>query len=245
MSASFELIRKAVHKDAVKEPDVISIEEETESSIFVHDLEDGIFDKYYRICDTAIMDKDWLLKRVIITPSLAKASEQGKDLWSVPTPFEEVYGVISDFVMSCIPKETYRTLNRLVLMYDDEQDFDYLQEVPIGDYIEDFDYLLDAHDLPSEHGVGITWTSDCITVIHVKNIKDASDELLRSGEITAAEHDEDVMRGILMTIAHEFRHLQQSNPYQDESTKFLSDPELDAEDFAIGCYSRRFFFREA
>ncbi len=243
MSSDFDKIRQAVRGDAITKPDIIIVEAETENSILVHDLEDGIFDKYYRIHDTEVIDKDWLLQHVVITPSLEKASEDKQGIWNAPVPFWSVYGVISDFVLSCIPKETYRTLNRLVLIYDEDKDFDYLQSVPIEDYIEDFDYLLETHEFPPEHGIGITWSSDCVTVINVKHIQDAAEEMIDSGELSKDEKDEDIMRGILMTIAHEFRHLQQNNPYQNENATFLPDPEQDAEDFAIACYTNRYFSR--
>lgn len=43
------------------------------------------------------------------------------------------------------------------------------------------------------------------------------------------------MRGVLMTVAHEFRHLQQDNPYSDK-TGMQPDRERDAEDFAVEHY---------
>lgn len=239
MTSDFDMILKRVHADANKNPDVIEIEDENSNSILIHDYSDEVFDKRYRITDTAVMDKEWLLNHVIITPSLSKASEQGNTLWSSPMPIQRVLDFISDFILNYVPKETYKTLNKLVLIYDDEEDFDWLYQTPIKDYAEDFDYLLEIHEFPPENGIGLTWSSDCVTIVNLKHIKEASDDLLSSGDISEAEQDEDVIRGVLMTIAHEFRHLQQNCPYQKENIDFLQDPEIDAETFAVFCYEQQ------
>ena len=66
-------------------------------------------------------------------------------------------------------------------------------------------------------------------------MKQATEEMIRSGECSRENKGSDIMRGVLMTVAHEFRHLQQNNPYSDKSD-MQPDIERDAEDFAIEHY---------
>lgn len=206
--------------------DGVFIGDEASDSIFIYDYTDT-FEYAYRIYDIDTIDKDWLKKRTIITPSAEKTGHVNIDH-------------IIDWMFNKIPKETFRTLTRLVFIYDDVNDYDYLRDIRIDDYIHDFYELLESHELPDEHQLGLSWATAFCSIINIKAITDTVDEMLKKGEIFDYEYATEIDIGIKMTIAHELRHLQQNDQFvSDEIAKdFLADDEEDAEEFARTCYER-------
>ena len=238
MSKDFEETKQAIHEDIINPEykELLTVDEETDTSILVCDMTDECFTQYYCITDTDVMDKDWLRGKIIVTPSLQRASTDVKGPWNNPVPFSDILNEIMTFLLDFVPKTAYQTLNRLILIYDDVEDEDYLSEVKIDGWHEDFDYLLEDHGgLPSDKLCGISWARDCVTIVNVRSIQQATEEMIRSGECSRENKGSDIMRGVLMTVAHEFRHLQQDNPYSDK-TGMQPDRERDAEDFAIEHY---------
>ena len=136
---------------------------------------------------------------------------------------------MAKFVFEHIPKETYQTLRYLIFIKDDEADFDELfdQLESITGYP-----LLEVHDFPHGDQLGITWTVDCCCVVHVGNIEKEIDRMVRDGDIDEWERAPETEIGIMTTIAHELRHLQQTDLFLQSDVVFLSDPEEDAEEFA-------------
>ena len=214
MTKDFKDTKYNIHKDIAKYEDEIYLIEETDDSITVIDMTDG-FERTYCITDTDAMTKDWLSEKIIITPSAKESGLIDKD-------------EITNWIFNKIPKETYQTVNKVVFIYNDEKDFDYLCNLKD----EDFDNLLEVHDLPSDNQIGINWMTDCYIIIHIGNIVKSSEDMIHNGELYTYEKNDCIKWGIFTTIAHELRHLQQANPYISESVKFLDDPEEDAEEFA-------------
>ena len=213
MSDDFKRIVSEIHSDVDSHPDEIFIVDEDDTHITVSDIIE--FERNYCITDTDAITKEWLKEKIIITPSAKKRINKEN---------------ITDWIFNKIPKETYQTLNRLVFISNDEKDFDYLCELKN----EDFDDLLQIHNLPDDNQLGINWSADCYVIIHVGNIVKSTNKMVSNGELYDYEKEDCIRWGILTTIAHELRHLEQENPYLSEEIykSFIDDPEEDAETFA-------------
>lgn len=219
MSDDFKRIKDEIYHDVKEYPDAVCILEESDSSIFVEDDTDG-YSWRYEFTDTDAMDSAWLSDRIVVTPST-----QETGILNIES--------LKEFILSFIPKETYQTLNRLVFVSDLEKDWDYLWEYKDERIDTDFSDLLEMHSLP-DGLLGINWSTNCVVVVNVGEIINTVREMLESGEIYDYEYSSEVIIGLKTTIAHEFRHLQQNNPYVSEAVRktFLDDPEIDAESFA-------------
>lgn len=235
MSNDFKRIVEAIHSDA--EPDCdeafnnesVFISEETDKTITIYDYTDAPFEHVICYTDTETMTKEWLKQKIIILTSAAN-NETVK-------PYLDN---MVNWIFSVLPKECYQTLNRLVFCsYTDEdgyeRDNEELSHIQLEDWHLDFYELLESHDLPDyENCLGITWEADNIVVINVGHVKDCVDKMLKAEEILDDEYNREIFIALHATIAHEFRHLEQNDPYVSEETfnSFLSDPEEDAEEFA-------------
>ena len=219
MSDDFKRIIADIHDDA-KDNDDFMIEEETDTFIAVWDNMDDI-DRRYTITDTDALSEEWLSSKIIITPSADKEMPMGRP-------------DIVRWIMNHIPKENYQTLNKLIFIYDDEADFDWLYELFNSN---EYDYnLLEVHNLPDENQLGINWYEQCCAVVNIKTIKQTTRSLITDEIIEDYEYNSAVTYGLLTTIAHEIRHIAQANPYINENIPFENDPEEDAENFAQDAY---------
>lgn len=240
MSDEFKKILEDIKTDAQEEnPEELDYEtgvliyDETDTYISVGVFDDG--DEHrFRITDPEAIDLNWLASRIVVTPGAAALHyEIHSDIADCEVNYISTESILN-WVFDNIPKECYQTLNRLVLTTDSEEDFNYLYDLKIPEGFSDFNDLLEIHSLPDEHCIGISWADDDVIVIDVGHIIDKTKEMLQNGEIFDYEYNSTIYDGIYMTIAHEIRHLQQNNPYVSDSvrTSFLSDPEIDAEEFA-------------
>lgn len=108
--------------------DGIYIEDETPESILVYDYTDNGWEHIYRIWDEAAITKDWLKERIVVTPSLHNAIKTG----ALKTADFDMDTLV-DWVFTHVPKSTFRTLNRLVFIYDCEDDYLRLSNITIKD----------------------------------------------------------------------------------------------------------------
>lgn len=229
MSDAYRHIKDEIHRDLKEYQDDMFLLDETDSSIYVDDYRDGYGIKY-EITDTDVMTRDWLSEKLIVTPEAVKTGVVTKDS-------------ILDFVFNRIPKEAYQNLNKIIVIGDEEKDFDWLSDEL--ERFPDTSYdLLEVHNLPDDNQLGINWHSDSIIVIHVGNIIKTTDEMIEDGDLYEWERNGFIIEGIKTTLAHEIRHLWQSNPYVGEEAlqSFLDDPEEDAERFARDVVDGQFFY---
>lgn len=235
MSNDFKRIVEAIHSDAESDCDdafeneSVYIDDETENTITIYDYTDAPFEHIIRYTDAEVMTEEWLKQKIIILTSAAN-NETVK-------PYLDN---MANWIFSVLPKECYQTLNRLVFCsYTDEEgyerDNEELSHIPLDDWHTDFYDLLEEHELPDYNEyLGISWQADNIVIVNVGHIKECVDKMLKEDEIGEWEYDREIRIALHATIAHEFRHLEQNDPYISEETfkSFLPDAEDDAEEFA-------------
>jgi hypothetical protein len=199
----------------------LAVEDETESSISVYDDLNDERDHRYTIMNPKFLNEDVVKSKIVTTTSLKRECNLDVD-------------AIAKWICSELPQETYLTLNKLVLMYDEEEDFDELAEDDeFGDAFDSGSYW------PDDGMLGITWWEFSICVVNVKSIIKSCFK----HELVDEQHPLriELNRQIFATIAHEFRHLAQANPYLPEEVfdRIDDDNEVDAEEFAHDIVSYR------
>ena len=144
-------IREDVKKASNR--DILSIEKETPRFITIFDYMDEV-DRFYTINNPKYMDRKFLQDKLVITNSVKRSRKYHIDTTKM-----------LDWLYKNLPKEMWMTLNKIVIINKDE-DFDELYQK------EDFSDLLEAHELPDDDNdlLGITWFSEDIVVISLKNI---------------------------------------------------------------------------
>ena len=206
---------KYVADDDYSEGDeYLAVEDESETHISVYDDLNAARDHRYTIMNPKFLDEDALKSKILTSASLRRECNLDVD-------------AIAKWIYSELPQETYLTLNKLVLMYDEEEDFDeFAEDDEFGDVFDSGSYW------PDNGMLGITWWEFSICVVNVKSII----ESCFKHELVDEQHPLgiELNRQIFATIAHEFRHLAQANPYLPEEVfdRIDDDNEVDAEEFA-------------
>ncbi len=212
----------ALYKDVEYdgEEEYVSIEK-TKDGIEVFDATDAPFERSYTITKPEKMTLTWLQNRIVATPS-AIALGVNAD-------------AVARWIHKYMPKHIYSTLRYLVItggrdLEGDIEDQEYLWGV--DDFFRE---AFEEHGLPDEHLLGINWYSANVCVVSFGHILNSAESIRdRDGDWYAGEFDRFVNEGLATTIAHEFRHLAQSNPYiPAEIFGGSGSIEDDAEDFAV------------
>lgn len=216
----FKQMARDIKSDAAQSCN-IEILEETETKISVWDNMD-LIDREYTITAESEIDRAYYDSRLIFTPSIS-------DL-----PFSLQRNKILDF-LSILDAMLSMTLESIVFCNDEEKDFDYLRNLSDEFYSE-----LEVNDLPGEsnHLLGINWYTENKVFINVGEIYRSSQDLLANGDLLKSEFLDCVNWGIITTLVHELRHLEQSNPYVPKAEFQMSEAETnedmedDAENYA-------------
>ena len=208
-----------VRKDRKNEEIMLDIENISHREITVYDNlwdEDDPDGRTYTIANPDYMTKDVLRDKLIIPKSATNS------------PYRVDADILIDWLYQYLPKPMWLTLNRIVLVYDEEADWDELYDH------SNIGTLLEIHNLPSDAQLGITWATDDIVVVSVAAIVEGSREMLAIGELYEFELDGCINHGIITTLIHEIRHVAQNNPYLSIDTLQLLDDdyEEDAEQYA-------------
>lgn len=221
MSGDFIELRDQIRNDAKAEPDLIFIIDEGADYICFEDLDQD--STRFTIFDKDSINTGWIEDRIIMSPASETICPLSKS-------------VLSEWILSHIPKETYMFLNRIIFLTDDDNDVDAILEEETSD--ASMADLMAVHSLPSDDQLGISWVCDNCVVLDISHIKRCIDEMYQEGCIDDVKSEMEY--GILMTLAHELRHLQQNFPYPSDRVfdSFLPDPEEDAEEFARKCLGR-------
>ena len=201
----FEVIKTDIKDLAKENPDTVFIYDEGDN--FIEYEEDGRVARYE---DMENITADWIKEHIVVASSV-------KDL-----DIDDIAGFIYEY----IPKEMCQSLNHLVFIQDEEEDFDEMMDKleSVTGYP-----LLECHDFPSEDQLGILWSNDCTIIVHIGNIIKGVKDMIDNGDIYEWEEKSETDIGIKSTIAHEIRHLAQDDPFCKEC---YTDPEEDAEQFA-------------
>lgn len=170
------------------------------------------------------INTNWIKNKTIITPS-ADNCEYKIDIEK-----------ISNWISKYIEPDFLSILNTIIFLGDNDEDYSYLRN-----YSNEFYCELQESDLPYDEVMGLSWWSFNKVFIHLGNIHKTVDELIDEGIFEADEKEKEINYGILTTLAHELRHLAQSNPYLPDSIlQQRSDDETDAEDYARNLCDRHF-----
>ena len=212
VSSDFARIRAEVLQDVELNPDYYELLSDRADMIEFIDKTDGIFDYHYVITDTDVITPDWLKSKTLVTPD-------ARELFR--TDLSNLFELVDKY----IPKEAYQTLQELIFITNSDADYEYLYN-DSELYIRK---LLEEHALPDEEQLGLSWTAEGVVIINLGKIETSVKEMTEEGAFGST-----LERVVLDTIAHEFRHLQQTNPYVSQEIKdtFLDDIEIDAEVFA-------------
>ena len=227
VKSDFHLICDQLEKEMDDRPlDEMFIDEKTFDHIAVTEIRDGGFTYQYEITNKVYIDADWLYERIIFTPTASIAAHTMKQR-------------LVNWLIDNVPKDTYMALHKLIFIYDIDKDFDWLTED------QEMVDLLECHELPDDNLLGINWATDFCAVINIKSIINTVNEMVKSGEIDEDERRDEVCRGILTTVVHELRHLQQNLPIvADDDAEYGNDDEEDAENFArciVDAHFRRIY----
>lgn len=222
----FERIRNDILEDIQQfsledNGDVVEIIEENDISISIHENIDG-HDRDYVITNPAVINKQWIMDRIIVTKS-ATTLEYQIDIER-----------LSEWIANSIDRNMLMTLDRIIITNNSEDDYDYLVKTDSR-----FKYMLEVSDLPYENIVGYMWYDYQMVFVNMSAIENTVNEMIEDGYIYAQEKDDEINLGIIMTVAHEIRHLAQANPYlPDALLQQTSDDETDAEEFAKKCVTK-------
>ena len=185
-------------------------------------MDDIDFSRTYEIYNPDYMDLNFINDRVIISKSVQDSK------------FPINRQVLCEWIYKNIPKYIYMNLQKIIFVYDNDEDYDELTSLIDED-------ILETNSLPFENILGIEWHSDDIVVVSVKNIETETNQMLLRGDLEKEEVETCINNGIMTTLVHELRHLAQNNLYLPERIlKQTQDDEEDAESFALDICDRNY-----
>lgn len=211
----------SIKEDVEKEgqEDLIEITEETGMSISVWDNFEMI-DREYTITNPNCIGREYLRNKLIITPSVSE----------LPFIIKQE-NILS--LLEMVDKRLLMTLEGIVLCNDAEADFDYLRDLN-----DDFYQELEVSDIPCDGLLGINWYCYNKVLVNAGEVFRQTLKLHDDGYIYDWEIEDCIEHGIVTTLIHELRHLEQSNPYIPRQEFQMSDKEThdeceeDAENYA-------------
>ena len=186
-------------------------------------MDDIDYSRTYEIHNPDYMNLDFVKDRVIITKTVQESN--------YPINKE----VLCDWIYKKIPKYIYMNLQKIIFVYDNDEDYEELSNLIDED-------ILETNSLPDEETLGVEWHSDDIVIVSVKNIETETNQMLKRGELYKEEVDTCINNGIMTTLVHEMRHLAQNNLYLPEEVlnQTEEDDEEDAESFAQDLCDRNY-----
>lgn len=212
----FDFVKNEVKK-AMKD-EVCDIISQTDKVIHVFDDD---YEKEFYLHNPKSMNVPWLKKKIVLTSSAKKS------------PFVPDVNLLASWLINHFDKKYYLNLNHMIFIYDDEADFDELYGK------EEFVEMLDCHNFPEEHQLGIYWNEHDTVVISLKNILQTCKEYAEYKDLS-----KEMNIGVLTTILHELAHMGYSNPYvpdvDDSDSEFYSedDEEECVEEIARTAYEQ-------
>ena len=199
------------------EEPMLEIQEVSHEAITVFDMlwsENDPDGRFYTIANPDSLSEKVLMNKLIVPHSASNSA------------YKVDSEALIHWLYESLPKEMWMTLNKIILVYDDEADFEELYNR------NDIGELLGLHDLTKDGCCGLTWATEDIVVVDVQHIVRFSlDDADKDGLPWYV--DEDINRGIKTTLIHEIRHVAQNNPYLPETIlQQESSDEDDAEEYA-------------
>lgn len=221
MGKIFNEMKKYIKEDMeLATEDEISIISEDNTHITLWDYYNDDLDRTYTLTDPDIIDSDFVKDRIIIT-------ETAKDL--VDIDIDD----LSDYLCR-YAKNSLINLEQIIFINDTEKDFDELYERRDG---YDWRECLEVNDLPIDE-LGIMWFERSMVLVNIGEILKTTEEMAKNGEIYPEDIPKELNIGIVTTLLHELRHLEQANPYipAEEFNQISIDKEADAEEYAREIY---------
>ena len=178
-------------------------------------FEDFDVSRDYTINNPKFMDRNFLKSRLYVTKTAKKC----------PLAIDE--DKVVDWLFKYLPKHIYLTLEHIIIIYDEDEDFNEVSEKINSE-------LLEEHDFPDGRTLGITWLTANSVVVSLKAIEEQTKEMVKDGLLYDDEERDCYNYGFVTTLIHELRHLAQQNPYlpEDVLQQEDEDEEEDAEMFA-------------
>lgn len=218
MADALRLIRESVQADIDAGEDLYILEESAGELTVVDDTEGH--DRAIRYTAHDRITPAWVEERILVTESAKQCR------YTVNTK------ILAEYLTRVIPKDVLHTLEKIIIVTDDEKDWEELFP-----QLEDRhgNPILEVCDLPDETLVGYQWAMYQVVLINLKAIIDAARELWPMvGMMVKSE----VNIGVCTTLLHELFHMAQNDPYAPEELfKGLpKDPEQAAEAWAINTW---------
>lgn len=215
MTDILHFIRDSVQAD-IDTGEELYILEESDSEFTIVDDTEG-YGRDIRYIDHDRITPEWLEKRILVTEAAKQCD------YTVNTR------TLAEYLSGAVPKDVLQTLEKIVIVADDEEDWDELFP-----QLEDRhgNPILEVCDLPDEDLVGYQWAMYQVALVNLKAIIDATRELwTMAGAVVKSE----VNIGVCTTLLHELFHMAQNDPYAPEELfKGLpKDSEQAAEAWAI------------
>lgn len=208
----FQKIKNDIKKDIMNGKN-IKILQDTKKEIVCYTTKD-YFDHFFQIKNPKCITEKWLKDNIIVTPDIESFIHTDH---------------LAHWMITCVPKTMYLTLQKIIIIGDDENAFDYLSQKDETILHTELRSLLEEHDLPNENQFGIAWTNNDIIIVSLKNIINETNQMIQEGYLYDFEKFDCVNHEVTTTIVHELRHLAQNNPYLHLRYK---DIEKDAEQYA-------------
>lgn len=218
MADVLRLIRESVQAD-INAGEDLYILEESDSEFTVVDDTEG-YDRAIRYIVHDRITPAWLEERILVTESAKQRA------YTVNTR------TLAEYLSEAVPKGVLQTLEKIIIVADDEKDWDELFP-----QLEDRhgNPILEVCDLPDEGLVGYQWAMYQVVLINLKAIIDTSRELCpMEGTMVKSE----VNIGVCTTLLHELFHMAQNDPYAPEELfkDLPKGPEQAAETWAINTW---------
>ena len=210
MDSIYKKMRKMIEEDMdLAYDNEMSIISEDENHITIWD--------YYN----DDIDRNYVKDRIILTKSASETIDLDVDS-------------LCDYLCEHA-KNTLINLEEIIFISDYDEDFEELYKRKDGYNWSD---ILETNDLPSDGMLGMMWFERSMVVINIGEILKATEEMAKNGEIYPKDVPEEFNIGIVTTLLHELRHLEQANPYIPaiEFDQISMDPETDAEEYARYCF---------
>ena len=222
MSDIYNKMIKMIHEDMeLATDDEMSVISEDNNRITIWDYYNDDIDRTYTLTDPDIIDKDYVKDRIIITKSADDLIDIDKDM-------------ISEYLCE-YAKNTLINLEEIIFINDYDKDFEELYKRKDG---YNWQEILEVNDLPTDNELGIMWFERSMVVVNIGEILKNAEEMAKSGDIYPEDIPKETGIGIITTLLHELRHIEQANPYMPaiEFDQISMDPEADAEEYARNCY---------
>ena len=188
----------------------------SDTSIEISEYLDGNCREYTET-DPAVINKDWIRDRIIITDSAIEL-----DLHVDPE-------IMAEWISDSVDATILMTLDHIIITNNSEEDYDFLSMMD-----DRYAYMLECSDLPGEETAGLMWYNYQMVFVNMGTLVSSADEMVADGLLYEWERNSEINEWVATTVAHEIRHLAQANPFMREDIlQQVGDDEADAEEYAL------------